>query len=167
MNLEVFPPRSIFSTLRAIFVFYNLMIFISFLSPSSKKTYLATLKTRRSGQSLQKSVTILQIYSFFCETIWGKLWHQTEKNKSLSNFSTRLTLSWRRPLSYWNQFIDLLCKSMYWFDLLCKSMDWFLYGNGPLHERVKAGVLVSNKRGRDIRLNIVLKDINKISTRYI
>ena len=56
---------------------------------------------------------------------------------------------------------------MYWFDLLCKSMDWFLYERGPLHERVKAGVLVSNKRGRDIRLNIVLQDINKISTRYI
>ena len=31
-----------------------------------------------------------------------------------------LSLSWRRPLSYRNQFIDLLCK----------SMDWFLYDNG-------------------------------------
>ena len=37
-----------------------------------------------------------------------------------------LTLSWRRPLSYRNQSIDLLCK----------SMDWFLYHNGLRHERV-------------------------------
>ena len=37
-----------------------------------------------------------------------------------------LTLSWRRPLSYRNQSIDLLCK----------SMDWFLYDNGLRHERV-------------------------------
>ena len=32
-----------------------------------------------------------------------------------------LTLSWRRPLSYRNKSIDLLCK----------SMDWFRYDNGP------------------------------------
>ena len=38
-----------------------------------------------------------------------------------------LTLSWRRPLSYRNQSIDLLDK----------SMDWFLYDNGVRHERVK------------------------------
>ena len=37
-----------------------------------------------------------------------------------------LTLSWRRPLSYRNQPIDLLCK----------SMNWFLYDNGLCHERV-------------------------------
>ena len=37
-----------------------------------------------------------------------------------------LTLSWRRPLSYRNQSIDLLCK----------LMDWFLYDNGLHHQRV-------------------------------
>ena len=37
-----------------------------------------------------------------------------------------LTLSWRRLLSYRNQFIDLLRK----------SMDWFLYDNRLRHERV-------------------------------
>ena len=37
-----------------------------------------------------------------------------------------VTLSWRRPLSYRNQSIDLRSK----------SMDWFLYDNGPCHERV-------------------------------
>ena len=38
-----------------------------------------------------------------------------------------LTLSWRRALSYRNQSIDLLRK----------SMDWFLYDNNLRHERVK------------------------------
>ena len=38
-----------------------------------------------------------------------------------------LTLSWRRPLSYRNQSIDLQSK----------SMDWFLYDNGLHHKRVK------------------------------
>ena len=38
-----------------------------------------------------------------------------------------LTLSWRKPLSYWNQSINLLRK----------SMDWFLHDNGLHHERFK------------------------------
>ena len=38
-----------------------------------------------------------------------------------------LILSWRRPISYRNQSIDLLCK----------SMDWFLYDIGLRYERVK------------------------------
>ena len=42
-------------------------------------------------------------------------------------FYIPLILSWRRPLSYRNQSIDLLCK----------SMDWFLYDNALHHERVK------------------------------
>ena len=37
------------------------------------------------------------------------------------------TLSWRGPLPYRNQSIDLRSK----------SMDWFLYDNGLRHERVK------------------------------
>ena len=40
---------------------------------------------------------------------------------------TVLTLSWRTPLSYRNQSIDLPRK----------SMDWLLYDNGHRHERVK------------------------------
>ena len=36
-----------------------------------------------------------------------------------------LTFSWRRPLSYKNQSIDLFCK----------SMDWFLYDNGLCHDK--------------------------------
>ena len=42
------------------------------------------------------------------------------------NATGSLTLSWRRPLSYRNQSIDLLGK----------SMDWFLYDNGVRRERV-------------------------------
>ena len=38
-----------------------------------------------------------------------------------------LTFSWRRPLSYRNQSIDFLCK----------SIDWFLNDNGLRHEKVK------------------------------
>ena len=37
-----------------------------------------------------------------------------------------LSLSWRRPLSYRNQSINLLRK----------SMDWFLYDNGLRYEKV-------------------------------
>ena len=44
----------------------------------------------------------------------------------------RLTLSWRRPLSYRNQSIDLLCK----------SMDWFLYDNDRRLERVKVDDMI-------------------------
>ena len=42
-----------------------------------------------------------------------------------------LTLSWRRPISYRNQPIDLLRK----------SMDWFLYDIGLRHERVKKNLI--------------------------
>ena len=45
----------------------------------------------------------------------------------LSQMNLFLTLSRRRPLSYRNQSINLLCK----------SMDWFLYDNGLRLERVK------------------------------
>ena len=43
--------------------------------------------------------------------------------------SVDLTLSWRRSLSYRNQPIDLLCK----------SMDWLLYDINLRHERVSRG----------------------------
>ena len=53
--------------------------------------------------------------------VWNIAW------VSLAQFLIHyLTISWRRPLSYRNQSIDLVCK----------SMDWFLYDNGLRHERV-------------------------------
>ena len=51
----------------------------------------------------------------------------------LPTLNLSLTLSWRRTLSYRNQFIDLLCK----------SMDWFLYDNGLRHERVKVDLTIA------------------------
>ena len=48
-----------------------------------------------------------------------------------------LILSWRMPLSYRNQFIDLLCK----------SMNWFLYDRYLCHERVNGwGIVQWNQR---------------------
>ena len=44
----------------------------------------------------------------------------------VTDYSITLTLSWRRPLSYRNQSIDLPSK----------SMDWFPYCNGLRHESV-------------------------------
>ena len=52
-----------------------------------------------------------------------------------------LTFSWRRPLSYRNQSIDLQSK----------SMDWFLYNSGPRHERVK----------KNTRFGKINNDLNK------
>ena len=58
----------------------------------------------------------------FCESFGrGKFSFFSYQESNLS-----LTLSWRKPLSYRNQSIDLLCK----------SMDWFLYDNNLRHERV-------------------------------
>ena len=45
-------------------------------------------------------------------------------------FKLLLTLSWRRLLSYRNQSIDLLGK----------SMDWFLYDKDLRHERMKKNI---------------------------
>ena len=44
----------------------------------------------------------------------------------MQNKGDCVTLSWRRPLSYRKQSIDLRSK----------SVDWFLYDNGLRHERV-------------------------------
>ena len=69
--------------------------------------------------------------------LWPLKWENTLPKQPLNRCSSNLcmaaitkshlTLSWRRPLSYRNQSIDLLRK----------SMDWFLYGNDLRHERVK------------------------------
>ena len=70
---------------------------------------------------------------------WNRSWHFNSMLLSYTPLTQRfsgicrvfregtLTFSWRRPLSYRNQSIDLGSK----------SMDWFLYDNGIRHERVK------------------------------
>ena len=65
-------------------------------------------------------------------TTWVRkhLRHWTHEHLRHSIQQTKLdnlTLSWRRPLSYRNQSIDLHRK----------SIDWFLYDNDLCHERVK------------------------------
>ena len=61
---------------------------------------------------------------------WTVLWRKTPilclTGFSEYGFCSRLTLSWRRPISYRNQSIDLRSK----------SVDWFLYRIGLRHERV-------------------------------
>ena len=54
-----------------------------------------------------------------------------------------LTLSRRRPLSYRNQSIDLLRK----------SMDWFLYDNVLRLERVKALAMFLIRRNNNNNMN--------------
>ena len=48
------------------------------------------------------------------------------------NFSTFLTLSWRKSLSFRNHYSHLLCK----------SMKWFLYDRNLRHERVSINIEV-------------------------
>ena len=78
------------------------------------------------------SIIKLEIYYFlfiYKTLVWK--WHFLCIYKTffckgkLSSYT--LILSWRRQLSYRNQSIDLLRK----------SMDWFLYDNDLRHERVK------------------------------
>ena len=54
-----------------------------------------------------------------------------------------LTLSWRRPLPYRNQSIDLWSK----------SMDCFLYDNGLHHERVKLFSYMTKKSAQKFLKN--------------
>ena len=60
--------------------------------------------------------------------------------------SLPLTLSWRRPLSYRNQSIDLLYK----------SVDWFLYDNSLRHERVNHAFVPENFQSRWVPVNTCL-----------
>ena len=67
------------------------------------------------------------VFVGFFSSLWNKVILSMHSFNSIVKRKTRLTLSWRRLLSYRNQSIDLPWK----------SMDWFRYDNGPRHERVK------------------------------
>ena len=56
-----------------------------------------------------------------------KMIYKSQNNRFLKFIMFFLTLSWRRPLSYRNQSIDLGSE----------PMDWFLYDNDLRHERLK------------------------------
>ena len=60
-----------------------------------------------------------------------------------------LTLSWRRPLSYRNQSIDLLWK----------SVDWFLYDNGLRHERVKFLYMITASAMKELMFTYCCTDL--------
>ena len=81
-------------------VIKNLMLTKNFVRPSSNNQHLNTKETEKNSKRLLRSTRNTGIW--------------------------QLTLSWRKPLSYRNQSIDLLCK----------SMDWFLCDNGFRQVRV-------------------------------
>ena len=103
------------------------------------RTFVKTVFQNSRPKIVTRVVTIshisiikLEIYYFlfiYKTLVWK--WHFLCIYKTffckgkLSSYT--LTLSWRRQLSYRNQSIDLLRK----------SMDWFLYDNDLRHERVK------------------------------
>ena len=62
-----------------------------------------------------------------CEVFFEATYMDIFQTSELTMNNFVLTLSWRKPISYRNQSIDLLSK----------SMDWFLYDIGLCHERVK------------------------------
>ena len=114
---------------------------------------LQNFATRTNDKKVKKKKIILRFFLccfiiyflllfllfYFCFVVLISFTNMNKRNegKTSINHSTRtkardfnqwkLTLSWWRLLSYGNQSIYLLCK----------SMDWFLYYNGPRHERVK------------------------------
>ena len=116
-------------------------------------TMLQNFATRTNEEKVKKKNIILRFFLccfivyflllfllfYLCFVVFISFTNMNKQNegKTSINHSTRtkargfnqwkLTLSWRRLLSYGNQSIYLLCK----------SMDWFLYDNGPRHERVK------------------------------
>ena len=72
----------------------------------------------QNGWSVRITSYLLLLFFFFC----------SRNNLKFQAKLIQLTLSWRRPLSYRNQSIDLQSK----------SMDWFLYDRDLRHERVKS-----------------------------
>ena len=90
---------------------------------------------------------ILNVKLHFCIMIT-----EIKINKSILQLEkvSFLTFSWRKPLSYRNQSIDLLRK----------SMDWFLYHNGLRHEKVKSnhGEIIPKVQKKSLyRKSVVVK----------
>ena len=97
------------------------------------RNYIAAFSLKANLSWLKKNLFYmwakLFIYeNFFINSVFFLLllWQLCTAVKSKHAIDC-LALSWRRPLSYRNQSIDLRSK----------SMDWFLYDNGLCHERVK------------------------------
>ena len=78
-------------------------------------------------QKLILYVSMWKLWNFHCIAFWNSNHTTNESNEVYKSKLNTLTLSCWRPLSYRNQYNDLVRK----------SMDWFLYDNGLRHERVK------------------------------
>ena len=87
--------------------------------------FCASLNSSSYKSSQESMFVIREAEDLFRREIiyWGQI-----------DYENNITLSWRRSLSYRNQFIDLQNK----------SMDWFLYDKDLRHERVKGYFLVNN-----------------------
>ena len=80
-----------------------------------------------------------------CTGIKEEAWHRCFPVNFAKYLRSPLTLSWRRPLSYRNQSIDLLGT----------SMDWFLYDNGLRHERVKKSLWTTASVSNDKNFSLI------------
>ena len=76
---------------------------------------------------LIRNISQVSVYVPGVMKTWiSKFYRKYSSSKYSKTNLLKLTLSWRRPLSYRNQSIDLQSK----------SMDWFLYDNNLRHEKV-------------------------------
>ena len=98
------------------------------LATNPASTYLSKVKNGHPGTVLMPTlldlcIASLYVFIAYSEHIWSiyQRW--------------LLILSWRRSLSYRNEFINLLCK----------SMDWFLYDRDLRHERANTPLHVDPK----------------------
>ena len=125
----VWQWSSIIDTLFNIFILQKMEFSINNLLSKFNHIWLHILKKSLMENIFYAAFTKKFFSRNFSPTIlrelFWPLW-QLSKIGLVLNRLKCLTLSWRRPLSYRNQFIDLQRK----------SVDWFLYDNGLRHERV-------------------------------
>ena len=91
------------------------------------KGVTATMENETKEQS---GVSLGKIWGTLGASLLGNVLSDKEVIRAgddVLGLKMELTLLWRRSLSYRNQFIDLLWK----------SIDWFLYDRDPRHERIK------------------------------
>ena len=125
----VWQWSSIIDTLFNIFILQKMEFSINNLLSKFNHIWLHILKKSLMENIFYAAFTKKFFSRNFSPTIlrelFWPLW-QLSKIGLVLNRLKCLTLSWLRPLSYRNQFIDLQRK----------SVDWFLYDNGLRHERV-------------------------------
>ena len=100
---------------------FNPRIFVFLFNVSTGLT--ADLMT----SSLTCKSSVVDMKTYLQDKVVNFIIHLILTNSKSFDSKWRLSLSWRRPLSYRNQSTDLRKK----------SMDWFLYDNDLHHEKVK------------------------------